>query len=159
MDCVFKQEKNVIDMTEKELSKAVKKDSKDFQDWYYNEENAKYYQEIERRNRLIEYPKDNYEKIFRDDPKAIEKMQNKIRVLEERKDYWKKIIKFPARTYGNNMRNALGDSKWYAATSASTDLNMAKKKLVLIENQGTLTRKPTYQDGRKNFYYTEETKQ
>ena len=164
MDCVFKQEKNVIDMTEKELSKAVKKDSKNFQDWYYNEENAKYYQEIERRNRLIEYPQGNYETIFRDDPKAIEKMQNKIKVLEDRKDYWKKIIKFPSRTHGANMRGALGDKKWYAGTSASTDLNMAKKKLVLIENQGNLTRNTTYKENqygksKPRFYYTEESKE
>ena len=163
MDCYFKEEKNVIDMTEKELSKAIKKDSKNFQDWYYNEENAKYYQEIERRNRLVEYPKGSYQKIFRDDPQAIEKMQQKIKVLEDRKDYWKKIIKFPARTYGNNMRQALGDRKFYAATSASTDLNMARKKLALIENQGTLTRNVTYKENqygksKPRFYYTEESK-
>ena len=160
MDCVFKQEKNLTDMTEKDLHKNIKNGSKDWHDWNKNETNEKYYQEIERRNILVEYPKSSYEKIFRDDPKAIEKMQHKIKVLEERKDYWKKIIKFTARDYSHS----LGDTKWYAATSASTDLNMAKKKLVLIENQGTLTRNTTYKENqygksKPRFYYTEEPKQ
>ena len=61
------------------------------------------------------------------------------------------------------MRAALGDRKFYAATSASTDLNMARKKLALIENQGTLTRNVTYKENqfgksKPRFYYTEESK-
>jgi hypothetical protein len=163
LECIRLEQEDLTSLTDKELIKKIKGDSDNFKDWYYNEDNAKYYQEIERRNRLVKYPQGNYGKIFRDDPQAIQKMQDKIKVLEDRKDYWKKIIKFPARTY-HEIRGALGDQKWYAAAGASTDLNMAKKKLVLIENQGILTRKPTYvkdQEGtsKRRFYYTEESKE
>jgi hypothetical protein len=157
MDCVFKQEKNIIDMTEKELINKIKDGSKDWHDWKFTEKNEKYYREIERRNQLIPKIPENYPKIFRDDPQAIEKMKAKIIVLENIKDYWKRIIKFPNRVYGNDMGfHVLGDEKFYAGTLASTNLNMAKKKLALIENQGTLTRKPVFIDGKKHFKYVED---
>ena len=148
------------DMSEKDIVKQIKSGSKDFKDWYRNEENEHLYAEIEKRNKSIPKPTGTYPKIFRDDPDAVSKMEQKIKVLEDRQAYWKKIIKFPARDFKNMQQ--LGDQKWYALTGASTDLREAKKKLEGIKAQQargtTLTRKPTYQNGRKNFYYSEEPK-
>lgn len=146
------------DTKEKDLIKQIKGGSKNFKDWYRNESNEELYKEIERRNRDIPKPTGGYPKIFRDDPDAVNKMEQKIKVLEDRQAYWKQIIKFPARDFQNMQQ--LGDQKWYALTGASTDLREAKKKLAGIKAQQergtTLTRKPTYQGGRKNFYYSEE---
>lgn len=148
---LFKQE-TLIDMSEKDLVKNIKNGSKNWKDWNTNDSNRKYYEEIERRNQLIKYPEGGYPKIFRDDPEAIKKMNAKIEYLEKVQQYWKSIIKFPARDYSYH----LGDAKWY--NSASTDLNMARKKLALIENQGTLTRKPVFIEGKKHFKYVEGDK-
>ena len=149
---------NMENMTEKELVKAIKNGSKNWKDWNKNESNEKYYQEIERRNRLIETPKlVKVDKVFRDDPNAISMMKQKIENKEKMVSYWKSIIKFPARTYGR----ALGDSKWYALTGASTEVREAKKKLAKLEidkKAGVkLERKNTFTTGKKRFYYKESS--
>jgi hypothetical protein len=150
--------KNIKNLTEKEIVKKIKGGSKNFKDWYYNEKNAECYEEIERRNREIEKPKlEKVGKVFRDDPNAISLMETKIKNKEKMVLYWKKIIKFPARDYGNNIRSSLGDAKWYALTGASTEVREAKKKLAKLQADKKagvkLERKPTYTTGKKRFYY------
>ena len=116
-------------------------------DWHdiHIEEHQDEFREIERRNREIPKPKRSVpDKIFRDDPDAVSKMEEKIKYLEEIKDYWKKITKFPVRDYRNVIGiGALGDAKWYEMTNNSQLLNGAKKRLDQIKNQGTLTRNTT----------------
>jgi len=145
-------------MTEKDLVKKIKNGSKEWQKWEKNESNEKYYEEIERRNRLIELPKTTkVGKVFRDDPNAISMMKTKVENKEKMVLYWKSIIKFPARTYGR----ALGDTKWYALTGASTEVREAKKKLEKLESDKkagkTLERKSTFTTGKKRFYYKESS--
>lgn len=152
------------DKSEKDLVKGIKAGSANWKDWYRNETNEELYQEIEKRNRAIPFPKRPEgvgATIFRDDPDAVSKMENKIKYLEDIQDYWKKIIKFPARDY-HTKPHQLGDAKWYELTGASTNLRDARKKLEGIKMQqdrGTqLVRKATYPDGKKRFYYSEEPK-
>ena len=145
-------------MSEKDLVKKIKNGSKEWQKWEKNESNEKYYEEIERRNRLIELPKTTkVGKVFRDDPNAISMMKTKVENKEKMVLYWKSIIKFPARTYGR----ALGDTKWYALTGASTEVREAKKKLEKLESDKkagkTLERKSTFTTGKKRFYYKESS--
>ena len=145
-------------MSEKDLVKKIKNGSKDWREWEKNESNEKYYEEIERRNTLIELPKTKkVGKVFRDDPNAISMMKTKIENKEKMVLYWKSIIKFPARTYGR----ALGDTKWYALTGASTEVREAKKKLEKLESDKkagkTLERKSTFTTGKKRFYYKESS--
>ena len=153
---------NMETMTEKELVKAIKGGSKEWQKWKYTEDNAKYYEEIERRNREIELPKlEKVGTVFRDDPNAISMMEKKIENKEKMVLYWKKIIKFPHRTYGNNMLGSLGDKKWYALTGASTEVREAKKKLAKLQADKKagikLERKNTFTTGKKRFYYKESS--
>ena len=68
----------------------------------------------------------------------MKKLRKKILVLEEEHDYWKKIIKFPARTYFNYRykgEHPLGDAKWYSLSSASTNLKNARDKLLSLEGR------------------------
>ena len=147
-------------MKEKDLVKKIKNGSKNWRDWGFNETNEKYYREIERRNQLIKLPETKkVGKVFRDDPNAISMMKTKIENKEKMVLYWKSIIKFPSRTYGNNLRGSLGDEKWYALTGASTEVREAKKKLEKLESDKkagkTLERKATFTTGKKRFYYKE----
>jgi len=143
MECYFQQEEiqeELISLSEKELIKRIKGGSSNWKDWYFEDhpERQKYYEEIERRNREIPEPQGSYEKIFSDDPDAIEKLKHKIEVLEEEQAYWKKIIKFPARTYFNlkyRGQHPLGDAKWYALGSATTNLKNARDKLLSFERR------------------------
>ena len=149
-------------MSEKDLVKKIKNGSKNWRDWGFNETNEKYYREIERRNQLIKLPQTKkVGKVFRDDPNAISMMKTKIENKEKMVLYWKSIIKFPSRTYGNNLRGSLGDEKWYALTGASTEVREAKKKLEKLESDKkagkTLERKATFTTGKKRFYYKESS--
>ena len=148
--------------SDKDLIKQIKGDSKDYHDWSRNEKNEELYAEIERRNQEIPKPKKPEgagDTIFRDDPDAIKKMEAKVKYLEDVQDYWKKIIKFPARDY-HTKSIQLGDAKWYELTNIGANLRDAKNKLEGIKAQQergtTLVRKPTYKDGKKRFYYSEE---
>lgn len=148
--------------SEKDLVKGIKGGSADWKDWYRNETNEELYKEIENRNRAVPFPQRPEgvgATIFRDDPEAVSKMENKIKYLEDVQDYWKKIIKFPARDY-HTKPHQLGDAKWYELTGAGANLRDAKKKLEQIKAQhasGTqLVRKPTYKDGKKRFFYDEQ---
>lgn len=146
----------------KDLIKSIKGGSKDWHDWGRTGNTEDAYAEIERRNREVPRPTGKFDNsIFRDDPDAVAKMENKIKVLEDRQEYWKQITKFPSRDYHN--RKQLGDMKWYEAGNLSANLRDAKKKLVGIKTQQergtTLTRKPTYPDNKKRFYYSEEPKE
>ena len=145
-------------MSEKDLVKKIKNGSKDWHDWNKNESNEKYYQEIERRNRLVEKPKlTKVGKVFRDDPNAISMMKTKLENKEKMVLYWKSILQFPARD--TQRGSSLGDSKFYALTGASTEVREAKKKLAKLESDKkagkTLERKSTFTTGKKRFYYKE----
>ena len=148
-------------LTTKDLIKQIKGGSKDWNDWGRNEKTEDAYAEIEKRNREVPRPTGKFSNsIFRDDPDAVSKMENKVKVLEERQEYWKQITKFPNRDYQN--RNQLGDAKHYELSSLGANLRDARKKLDGIKAQQargtTLTRKPTYPSGKKRFYYNEEPK-
>lgn len=146
--------------SDKDLVKQIKGGSKNWKDWSRNEKTENLYLEIEKRNRAIPKPTGGYPKIFRDDPDAVSKMEQKIAYVEKEQAYWKSIIKFPSRDFQNHSQ--LGDAKWYETGLTSTKLREAKKKLEGIKAQqasgSTLTREPTYQGGRKNFYYKETPK-
>ena len=147
--------------TIKDIIKSIKGGSKDWHDWGRNEKTEDAYAEIEKRNREIPTPTmKGGGKIFRDDPDAVGKMEQKVKFWEERQDYWKKVTKFPSRDYQN--RNQLGDAKWYELSNIGANLRDAKKKLDGIKAQqgrGTdLVRKSTYPSGKKRFYYSEEPK-
>lgn len=152
------------DKSDKDLIKAIKGDSEDYHDWGRNEKNEELYAEIERRNQEVPKPKRPEgagDTIFRDDPDAVKKMEAKVKYLEDVQDYWKKIIKFPARDYHTRPLQ-LGDAKWFELSNVGANLRDARKKLEGIKAQqgrGTqLVRKPTYKDGSKRFYYSEEPK-
>jgi len=85
--------------TTKDLINSIKGGSKDWHEWGRNEKTEDAYAEIERRNRDVPKPSGKYPKIFRDDPDAVSKMEQKIKVIEDQQEYWKKIIKFPNRDY------------------------------------------------------------
>ncbi len=156
------------DKSEKDLVKAIKGGSKDWNDWNRTEKNEELYAEIEKRNKEVPSPKrpeGAKGTIFRDDPDAVSKMEAKVEYLEDIQAYWKKIIKFPHRDYQNH--DQLGDAKWYAMSNNSANLRDAKKKLAGIKAQqerGTqLVRKPTYKSdqygkSKPRFYYSEEPK-
>ena len=144
--------------SDKELIKLIKGDSKNFSDWYRNETNDPAYQEIERRNREIPKPKFvKTGKIFMDDPDAIKKQGQRVMNFENEQQYWKKIIKFPARDFHHGSQ--LGDTRWFALSSASTNLKEAKKKFAKLSSnkeQGiTLKRNDTFKGGKKRFFFTE----
>jgi hypothetical protein len=150
--------------SDKELVSSIKAGGKDYQDWGRKESNEKEYAEIERRNKEIPKPKRPEGAggtIFQDDPKAIEKYETKIKYLEDVGDYWKKIIKFPARDYKGH--NQLGDAKYYEMSNNSANLNTTKKKLAKVkerkESGTTLERKVTYKGGKPRFYYKENPKE
>jgi len=145
----------------KDIIKSIKGGSKDWHDWSRTEKNEELYAEMEKRNREVEKPTSKLpDKVFRDDPDAVKKMEKKVKYWEDQKDYWNKITKFPHRDY--QTPNQLGDAKWFMGSNISTNLRDAKKKLEGIKSQqarGTdLIRKPTYKGGKKRFYYSEEPK-
>lgn len=153
-------------MSEKDIIKSIKGGSKDFHDWYRDAkpENEELYAEIERRNKEVPRPKRPEGAggtIFRDDPDAVSKMEVKVKYLEGVADYWKQITKFPTRDY-HTRPTQLGDAKFYEMSNNSANLRDARKKLEGIKAQQargtTLTRKPTFKDNKKRFYYSEEPK-
>lgn len=140
-----------LNTSDKDLIKAIKGEQR-------NVINEKYYAEIERRNRQVAQPK--HEKVgtvFRDDPNAIEKQQKRVMNFENEQEFWKKIIKFPRRDFRGH--NQLGDQRWFALTSASTNLREAKKKLDKLKSDKEkgiiLTREPTFKGGKKRFFFKE----
>ncbi len=148
-------------MSEKDLIKFIKNGSKEWRDWERNDRTESAYTEIERRNKNLPEPEGGYPKIFRDDPDAVSKLEQKVEYVEKEKEYWKNIIKFPCRDNSNHSQ--LGDAKWYETSLISTKLRETKKKLEGVKAQqsrGTeLVRKPTYKGGSKRFYYSEEPKE
>lgn len=117
------------------------------------------YQQLEDKNRQV--PKPEFVKVgtvFRDDPNAIEKQQQKVNNFEAEQDYWKGIVKEPSRSFGRT----LGDARWWALGNTSTNLREAKKKLLKLESDKkegiVLTRNPTFKEGKKRFFFTEEKK-
>ncbi len=114
--------------SDKDIIKSIKGGSKDWHEWGRTEKNEELYVELERRNR--EVPKPTVKsggKVFRDDPDAVAKMEQKVKYWEDQKDYWNKIVKFPSRDY--KTPNQLGDAKWFMGSNISTNLRDAKKKL------------------------------
>lgn len=95
------------------------------------------------------------ERIFDDDPQAIEKLELKLVGLEKEKAYWKTIKKTVPRDY----THSLGDQKWYMPESIQTNIRNIKKRIDKIkarQDSGiTLERKRTFKDGKPRFYYQE----
>jgi len=93
--------------------------------------------------------------IYQDDPQALEKLALKLAGLEKQKAYWKTIKKTVPRDYSNTE----GDKKWYMPQLIQTNIRNTKKKMESIkarQKQGkTLTRKPTFKNGHKVFFYEE----
>jgi len=117
------------------------------------------YQQLEEKNRQV--PKPKFVKVgivFRDDPNAIEKQEQKVKNFENEQDYWKGIVKEPSRSFGRT----LGDARWWALGNTSTNLREAKKKLVNLESEKkegiVLKRNPTFIEGKKRFFFTKEKK-
>ncbi len=115
------------------------------------------YQQLEEKNRQV--PKPKFVKVgtvFRDDPNAIEKQEQKVKNFENEQDFWKGIVKEPSRTFSTT----LGDQRWWALGNTSTNLREAKKKLVNLESEKEsgvkLTRVPTFKEGKKRFFFKEE---
>jgi len=157
--------KKIGDMSEKDLIKSIKGESKDWHDWDRNEKTEDAYAEIERRNKEIPKPKRPEGAggtIFQDDPDAIEKYEKKIKYLEDIGEYWKEVTKFPARDY-HTRPTQLGDAKWYEMSNNSQNLNTTRKKLAKVkerkESGTTLERKVTYKGGKPRFYYKENPKE
>ena len=117
------------------------------------------YQQLEEKNRQV--PKPKFVKVgtvFRDDPNAIEKQEQKVMNFENEQDFWKGIVKEPSRSFGRT----LGDARWWALGNTSTNLREARKKLEKLksdEKKGiVLKRNPTFIEGKKRFFFTEEKK-
>ena len=116
------------------------------------------YQQLEEKNRQVPKPKlERVGTVFRDDPNAIPKQAQKVMNFETEQDYWKNIVKEPSRSY----RSTLGDARWWALGNASTNLREAKKKLEKLKSDKEkgviLTRVPTFKDGKKRFFFKEES--
>ena len=98
-------------------------------------------------------------RIFQDDPKAIELLEQKLVGLEKEKTYWKGIKKCVPRDYSSTPE----DARWYMLTNVTTRIREVNKKIESIrsrEEQGkTLERKTTFKNGRKVFFYSEVEKQ
>ena len=115
------------------------------------------YQQLEEKNRQV--PKPKFVKVgtvFRDDPNAIEKQEQKVKNFENEQDYWKGIVKEPSRSFGRT----LGDARWWALGNTSTNLREAKKKLEKLKSDKEkgikLTRQPTFIEGKKRFFFKEQ---
>lgn len=152
---MFAKGRTIDTVTVKELVKAIDGKGRD-------EHTEPLYSEIERRNKDIPHPKRvKVGTVFRDDPDAINKQQQKVNNFQNEVDYWKKITKFPHRDWQNH--NQLGDSRWWALSNASTNLREAKKKLTKLEedkkNGVVLERGDTFKSGKKRFFYKEIEKE
>jgi len=77
--------------------------------------------------------------------------------FEAEQDFWKQIVKEPRRSFGTT----LGDQRWFALTGASTNLRETKKKLEKLKSDKEkgiiLTRVPTFKEGKKRFFFKEES--
>jgi len=115
------------------------------------------YQQLEEKNRQVPKPvRIRVGTVFRDDPNAIQKQEQRVKNFENEQDYWKQIVKEPHRSF----RPTLGDSRWFALTGASTNLREANKKLLKLKSDKEkgiiLTRVPTFKEGKKRFFFKEE---
>lgn len=117
------------------------------------------YQQLENKNRQV--PRSTLRlggTVFRDDPDAIPKQEQKVKYWESQQDFWKNIVKEPQRSFGRT----LGDARWWALGNTSTNLREANKKLDKLksdEEKGIkLTRQPTFIEGKKRFFFKEEKK-
>jgi len=116
------------------------------------------YQQLEEKNRQVPKPvRIRVGTVFRDDPNAIQKQEQRVKNFENEQDYWKQIVKEPHRSF----RPTLGDSRWFALTGASTNLREANKKLLKLKSDKEkgiiLTRVPTFKEGKKRFFFKEES--
>ncbi len=94
-------------------------------------------------------------RIFQDDPKAIELLEQKLVGLEKEKTYWKGIKKTVPRDYSNTPE----DARWYMLTNVTTRIREVNKKIETIKERQsrgvTLERKTCFPDGKKRFRYEE----
>jgi len=115
------------------------------------------YQQLEEKNRQVPKPvRIRVGTVFRDDPNAIQKQEQRVENFENEQDYWKQIVKEPHRSF----RPTLGDSRWFALTGASTNLREANKKLEKLKSDKEkgieLERKPVFIEGKKRFKFEEK---
>lgn len=100
------------------------------------------------------------ERIFQDDPEAINKLQTKLEELLIQHKYWKSLKQEP-RTYQANETDAM--KKCYMLPNISANIREVKKKIALIQARKeagiNLVRKPTYIEGKKRFFYEEIKKE
>jgi len=94
-------------------------------------------------------------KIFSDDPQALEKLQNKLSQLEEKRKFWKTIKKCKPRRYDGSLE----DRKWYEPQLINQEIGRIKKRIEKIQslqnNNIQLERIPVFKNGKKFFKYQE----
>ncbi len=100
------------------------------------------------------------EKIFDDDPDAIEKLYIKLGRLIQDKDHWK-AIKPEKRTYQHNETD--GMKRWYMLQNLNGNIFTTRKRIKKLEARKAsglcVVRKATYPNGQKHFYYQEVKKE
>ncbi len=96
------------------------------------------------------------ERIFQDDPDAVQKLEVKLTRLEKEKAYWKGLKPLP-RTYQANEPD--GAKRSFMLPNLNANIRTVRQKIELIESRQEknigLERKTTFKDGRKVFYYQE----
>lgn len=96
------------------------------------------------------------ERIFDDDPQAVEKLTQKLQGLLTEKKYWKALKPVP-RTYQHNEPD--GAKRCYILPNLNQTILGIKKRIAKIEERQAagvhLERKATYPNGQKHFYYHE----
>lgn len=99
------------------------------------------------------------DKIFNDDPEAIQKLTTKLERLQKEKSYWKKL-KPEKRDYSINETD--GMKRWYMLQNYNQNINQIKKRIAKLEylkaQNITLERKSVFPDGKKRFKYIEVKK-
>ena len=97
---------------------------------------------------------DRKNRVFLDDPQAIEKLEVKLEGLIAQKAKWKDVKKAVPRTYKSHD---IHDQAWFIPQSIQNRIRDTKKKIAKIQKMQKdgveLERKATYPDGKKRFYY------
>lgn len=95
-------------------------------------------------------------KIFNDDPEAIQKLTVKLEGLQTEKIYWKNL-KPEKRDYSINETD--GMKRWYKLQNLNQNINQIKKRIAKLESMKaqniSLERKAVFPDGKKRFKYVE----
>ena len=99
-------------------------------------------------------------RIFDDDPDAIEQLTIKLDKLLAEKAHWK-AIKPEKRDYGHNETD--GMKRWYMLQNLNGTIFTIRKRIKKLQDRDAaglcVVRKATYPDGKKHFYYQEVKKE